>query len=80
MIERNPKAIATLDEEANCTHFLLQLNSNYEGSAAGEIFNASGKTDIIIRVEDRNIFIAECKFWKGTKAFSEAIDQLLSYL
>ena len=27
----------------------------------------------------QNVFIAECKFWKGPKAFSEAIDQLLGY-
>jgi hypothetical protein len=80
VVERNPEAFASLDEEAIRTHFLLQLNGHYEGSATGETFNASGKTDILIRVENRNVFIAECKFWKGQKAFNEAIDQLLSYL
>ena len=80
VIERNPAAFATLDEEAIRTHFLLQLNGHYEGSATGETFNASGKTDILIRAENRNIFIAECKFWGGPKAFAEAVDQLLSYL
>lgn len=80
VIERNPAAFATLDEEAIRTHFLLQLNGHYEGSATGETFNASGKTDILIRVENRNIFIAECKFWRGPKAFAEAVDQLLGYL
>lgn len=80
VIERCPYSFATLDEEAIRTHFLLQLNGHYEGSATGETFNASGKTDILIRVEDRNVFIAECKFWRGPKAFSQAIDQLLSYL
>lgn len=80
VIERNPDAFASLDEEAIRTHFLLQLNGHYEGSATGETFNASGKTDILIRVENRNIFIAECKFWQGQKAFNEAVDQLLRYL
>jgi len=80
VIERTPAAFSTLDEESIRTHFLLQLNGHYEGSATGETFNASGKTDILIRVEDRNIFIAECKFWRGPKDFSDAIDQLLSYL
>ena len=42
--------------------------------------NFNGKTDILIRVEDKNIFIAECKFWKGEKSFAETIDQILSYL
>ncbi len=80
VIERSPSSFATLDEEAIRTHFLLQLNGHYEGSATGETFNAVGKTDILIRVENKNIFIAECKFWRGPKSFSEAIDQLLGYL
>jgi hypothetical protein len=80
VIERNPRAFASLDEEAIRTHFLLQLNGHYEGTATGETFNAAGKTDILIRVQNRNIFIAECKFWRGPKSFSDAIDQLLGYL
>lgn len=80
VIERSPSSFATLDEEAIRTHFLLQLNGHYEGSATGETFNAVGKTDILIRVENKNIFIAECKFWRGPKGFSEAVEQLLSYL
>lgn len=80
VIERNPSSFASLDEEAIRDHFLLQLNGHYEGSATGETFNASGKTDILIRVENRNVFIAECKFWRGPKGFDEAIDQLLGYL
>lgn len=80
VIERNPDAFGSLDEEAIRTHFLLQLNGHYEGDATGETFNTVGRTDILIRVENKNIFIAECKFWKGPKAFNEAIDQLLGYL
>ena len=80
VIERSPNSFASLDEEAIRTHFLIQLNGHYEGSATGETFNSSGKTDILIRVDNRNVFIAECKFWDGPKSFSEAIDQLLGYL
>ncbi len=80
VIERDPDAFATLDEESIRTHFLLQLNGHYEGGASGETFNLAGKTDILIRSGDRNVFIAECKFWRGQKAFNEAVDQLLSYL
>ena len=80
VIERSPASFAALDEEAIRTHFLLQLNGHYEGSATGETFNACGKTDILIRVDNRNVFIAECKFWRGAKSFSEAVDQLLGYL
>lgn len=80
VMERSPQAFVTLDEEALRTHFLCQLNGHYEGTATGETFNASGKTDILIRVDNRTLFIAECKFWKGGHLFDQAIDQLLGYL
>lgn len=80
VIERSPDSFASLDEEAIRTHFLLQLNGHYEGTATGETFNSSGKTDILIRAANRNVFIAECKFWRGPKSFSDAVDQLLGYL
>lgn len=80
VIERNPASFASLDEQSIRDHFLLQLNGHYEGGATGETFNASGKTDILIREGNKNVFIAECKFWSGSKAFGEAVGQLLSYL
>lgn len=80
VLERSPSAFATMDEEAIRQHFLVQLNGQYEGQATGETFNAEGKTDILIRSGDRNVFIAECKFWKGPEQFAKAIDQLLGYL
>jgi hypothetical protein len=80
VIERNPSSFASLDEEAIRDHFLLQLNGHYEGGATGETFNASGKTDTLIREGNKNVFIAECKFWRGQKVFGEAVNQLLSYL
>ena len=80
VIERSPGSFASLDEEAIRTHFLLQLNGHYEGLATGETFNSSGKTDILIRAANKNVFIAECKFWRGPKSFSDSINQLLRYL
>lgn len=80
VIERNPSSFSSLDEEAIRDHFLLQLNGHYEGGATGETFNASGKTDILIREGNKNVFIAECKFWRGQKVFTEAVNQLLGYL
>ena len=79
VMERSPKAFGGMNEEDLRQHFLVQLNGQYEGQATGETFNFNGKTDILIRVDGKNIFIAECKFWKGPKAFGEAINQLLSY-
>lgn len=80
VMEQSPKAFENMGEENLRTHFLVQLNGQYEGQATGETFNYQGKTDILIREEGRNIFIAECKFWGGEKQFYETIDQLLSYL
>jgi hypothetical protein len=68
-----------MKEEDLRQQFLVQLNGQYEGQATGETFNYQGKTDILIRVNGKNIFIAECKFWKGEKALTGAIDQLLRY-
>ena len=79
VMERSPEAFKSMDEEALRQHFLMQLNGQFEGKATGETFNMAGKTDILLREGDRNVFIAECKFWKGPKGFSEAIDQLLGY-
>jgi len=79
VMERSPEAFKSMDEEALRQHFLVQLNGQFEGKATGETFNMAGKTDILLREGDRNVFIAECKFWKGPKAFGEAIDQLLGY-
>jgi hypothetical protein len=56
-MERNPTTFAKLDEEALRDMYLVPLNGHFEGAATGETFNAAGKTDILIRMEDRNIFI-----------------------
>lgn len=80
VMEQSPRAFERMGEEDLRTHFLVQLNGQYEGRATGETFNFQGKTDILIRDEGRNVFIAECKFWAGEKQFLETIDQVLSYL
>ena len=79
VMERSPHAYEKIKEEDLRFHFLFPLNGHYEGMATGETFNYQGKTDILIRYEGKNVFIAECKFWKGEKSLSETIDQLLRY-
>lgn len=79
VMERSPSAFNNLSENALRSHFLAQLNGHYEGNATGETFNYEGKTDILIRVDGKNIFIAECKYWAGKKKLEDTIDQLLSY-
>ena len=79
VMELSPSAFATMYEESLRSHFLVQLNGHYEGGATGETFNYEGKTDILIRMQGKNIFIAECKYWDGAKKLTETLDQLLSY-
>ncbi len=78
--ERLPSTYAGKEEEHLRDHMLLILEPNFEGSATGETFNKSGKTDILLRHEGKNVFIAELKFWRGEKAYLDTINQLLSYL
>ena len=80
VMERSPHAFLNMNEEDIRFNFLVHLNDIYEGQATGETFNYDGKTDILIRVNGKNIFIAECKIWRGEKDLYSAIDQLLGYL
>lgn len=80
VMERNPSVFHAVGEETIRDHILVSLNGVYEGQATGETFNGSGKTDILLRVDGKNIFIAECKIWSGESDAKAAIDQLLGYL
>ena len=79
VMERSPTAFKDMGEEHLRQHFLVQLNGQYEGQATGETFNYEGRTDTLVRARGRNIFIAECKFWRGPADLKKAIDQLLGY-
>jgi hypothetical protein len=78
-IEQSSSRTRNLDEEALRDMLLVPLNAHF-GAATGEAFNATGKTDILIREKGSNLFVAECKFWGGEKQFLATIDQLLGYL
>ena len=72
--------IRELGEETLRDLLLGTLNGYWQGAAGGELFNGAGKTDILIRENGRNVFIAECKVWGGAARATDALDQLLSYL
>jgi len=80
VFERLPSTYADKDEETLRDHLILNLEPRFQIGTTGETFNKSGKTDILMRYQGKNIFVAECKFWGGQKAHHAAIDQLLSYL
>ncbi|WP_051451940.1 hypothetical protein [Actinospica robiniae] len=81
-LERTASTTAKLDEEEIRDLLLSTLNGQFDlaGRARGETFNCMGKTDILVNVDGKNVFIAECKFWHGPKKWSETVDQLLRYL
>lgn len=80
-VERLPKTFATMPEESLRDVLLVVLNDRF-GPASGETFSRNGKTDILVPWggDQRAVFIAECKIWKGPAAFRKAIDQLLGYI
>ncbi len=80
VVERSPKSFEGMEEENIRDHIRVQLNGKFLGKSTSETSNNKGKTDILIRVDDINIFIGECKFWSGSENLSEAINQLLGYV
>jgi len=78
-MEKKPALYINKDEEGLRDQFLFILETRYEGiTATGETFNKRGKTDIILKYspDGTNLFVAECKFWRGASEFHEAINQL----
>jgi hypothetical protein len=78
--ERGPKSFAKLGEEDLRAVILVGLNGIFEGDATGETFNGEGKTDILIRRDNKNLFIAECLIWRGPEHFRKKLEgQLFRY-
>lgn len=78
-MEKKPSLYKDKDEEGLRDQFLFILETRYEGvTATGETFNKKGKTDIILKYskDNTNVFVAECKFWKGASELHKAIYQL----
>jgi hypothetical protein len=80
VFERSPSVFSKMEEEHLRTVLLVALNGLFKGEASAETFNGDGKTDILIRSEDKNIFIAECLIWDGPEHFRKKLtDQLFTY-
>ncbi len=71
VMELSPHAFSDMGEEDLRFHFLVQLNGAFQGQATGETFNFQGKTDILIRVDGKSIFIGECNSGKVKRPFSQ---------
>lgn len=78
IVEQSPTTFAAVTETFIRDVLLMMLNDQFSGPTR-ETFRAAGKIDVLIEVEGRAIFIAECKFYDGPRSIGEALDQLLSY-
>ena len=78
LFEQHPKTYAAMGEEDRRNVILSGLATHYSGFTA-ETDNQGGHTDILARYENRNLFIAECKFWTGEKGFVKTVDQIVGY-
>lgn len=59
--------------------FVTILETRYDDvTATGETFNKDGKTDILLKyaADGSNLFVGECKIWKGPAGYNEAINQI----
>ena len=74
--ERLPKFRVDALEENLRNEIIAGLQ--HQGPATGESYSKRGKSDIYLPHGDHAVFLAECKWWQGKKAFAdEALPQLL---
>lgn len=78
-METDPQAYQSLNEEKLRSHIVSMLNGRFQAFTSAETFSVKGKTDILLTIEGKNVFVAECAIWHGVKYLIEKIDQLLSY-
>ncbi|MEZ5278984.1 MAG: hypothetical protein R2770_00800 [Acidimicrobiales bacterium] len=71
MFERLAVTYAAMDEERLRDQILAMLGNVY-GPATGESFSKRGKSDIYLPWDGgKPVFLAECKWWSGPKAFKQ---------
>ena len=74
--ERLPQGRVDAPEEHLRDEIIAGLQ--HQGPATGESYSKRGKSDIYLPHAGNAVFLAECKWWRGKKAFAEqALPQLL---
>ena len=74
--ERLPQGRVGAPEEHLRNEIIAALQP--QGPATGESYSKRGKSDIYLPHSGNAVFLAECKWWRGRKAFAEeALPQLL---
>ena len=78
--EKAPHTYNSMQEESLRDIIVTNLYGKEYGTVVAESYNKIGKTDILIKKNEKNIFIGECKIWSGESEYRKAITQLLNYL
>ena len=77
MFERLSLTHSEAAEERRRDQIIVTLHGIY-GAGSAESFSKRGKTDIYLPWNDNAVFLAECKWWRGQKAFTDStLPQLL---
>ncbi|MFE6854531.1 hypothetical protein ACFVDH_27510 [Streptomyces sp. NPDC057674] len=79
-MQRLPSTTRGKGEESVRDVLLVALGAAFGGRCTAESLNGAGKTDLLLRIEDRNVLVGECKIWGGSAQFALDIEQLFSYL
>ncbi len=79
MISQNqtPVYLAKHDEDSYRKIIGNALRIIYKGQVTFESLNKSGKTDILLKINNKNVLIAECRIWTKDEDFKGAIKQLI---
>lgn len=79
-MERLPSTTREKPEPEIRDVLLVALGAAFAGRCTAESQNGEGKTDLLLRIGDRNVLVGECKIWRGSTKFREEdIPQLLGY-
>ena len=74
---QTPIQLAKHDEDSYRKIIGNALRIIYKGQVTFESLNRKGKTDILLKINNKNVLIAECKIWSKDEDFNGAINQLL---
>jgi len=75
---QTPIQLAKHDEDSYRKIIGNALRIIYKGQVTFESLNKKGKTDILLKINNKNVLIAECKIWSKDEDFNDAINQLLN--
>lgn len=78
--EKNPTLFEGKSEEELRDFVLFYIQHMFEGTASGETFNVSGKSDIMLQYDGDPLFVAECAIWRGKEYYLGKISQVHGYL